>query len=74
MYSIKKLTISLFFESIASDQKHPEILEEVSLQDQAPYIGSVVHFISSKFLSRNNLDFGSTWLLVYTSAAKIQNL
>lgn len=32
-----KLTISLFFESFASNQEHPEILEEVSLPDQAPY-------------------------------------
>lgn len=32
-----KLTRSLFFESIASNQKHPKFLVEVFLQDQAPY-------------------------------------
>lgn len=32
-----KLTRSLFFESIASNQKHPKFLAEVFLRDQAPY-------------------------------------
>lgn len=37
IFWIYELTISLFFESIASIQKHPKILQEVCPQDQVPY-------------------------------------